>query len=332
MSPLNFAKFLFSFLFLMHFAGHAGVSRFYTVDRYGLPVADEPEFIKEITDITSQIDALRISSVNVSVIIKPESDNASFDSGSVIEIPRTMVLYNHMQTQPSYKTTEDALAVYAHEYGHAVFDAHIVSIVPEYAKLKQQKQDISNLSVSVFQKNMTEEQIKVLKNQVSTLEKQLLADKELVRASRLTLPYHEVFADTIAVFVFNNKSAIYEALYYEEPYEPGIGGGFHLPGFGGGVANPHDPNRHIVGRDFSRIHNVNEWKNNSEHGLFSPLRSVIGSDECWPRNTAEQQVRLKHLLQLLLKKIKKHNEDKTFPEINENIELINEYRKACRSL
>ena len=300
---------------------HAKITKFFTINKQGQLIADEPEFNKDILKTTAAIDSYKISDVSVNVVIKPESDNASFDSGSIVEIPRTMVMHNHMGS-------------YAHEYGHAVFDAHITAAIPAYDEMKRIKREISMRSLRPFNERLTQEQGEANQKRIKELTDSLLANKEILRLSRLTLPYHEVFADTIAVFVFNSKSAIHQALYYNDVSDRGggFGGGFNGGGFGPpmGQYNPHDPNRNIIGRDFSVVHDVNTWSNNSEHSLFSPLRSVIGSEQCWPTTDADRAAKLKALLKMLLADLVEKNNAKTFPEVADNKKIMNTYKALCK--
>lgn len=336
MLNLEYRKFIAGFLatVLTTSAAQASITKFFTINKQGQLIADEPEFNKDITKITDTIDSYKISEVSVNVVIKPESDNASFDSGSIVEIPRTMVMYNHMGSNPDYKTSMDALAVYAHEYGHAVFDAHISAAIPAYEEMKRLKREISMRSLRPFNERLTREQGAANQQRIKELTELLLANKEILRLARLTLPYHEVFADTIAVFVFDSKNAIHQALYYNDigDRDDGFGGGGFGRGMGmpGGHYNPHDPNRNIIGRDFGAIHDVNTWSNNSEHSLFSPLRSVIGSDECWPRTDVERASKLKELLKMLLADLVEKNKTKTFPEVADNKKIMNAYKELCK--
>lgn len=336
MLNLKYKKIILGFVSvaLANSAAEAGITKFFTINKQGQLIADEPEFNKDITKITAAIDSYKISEVNVNVVIKPESDNASFDSGSIVEIPRTMVMYNHMGSNPDYKTSMDALAVYAHEYGHAVFDAHITAAIPAYEEMKRLKREISMRSLRPFNERLTQEQGLANQKRMTELVDSLKANKEILRLARLTLPYHEVFADTIAVFVFNSKNAIHQALYYNDigDRDDGFGGGGFGRGNGipGGHYNPHDPNRNIIGRDFSVVHDVNTWSNNSEHSLFSPLRSVIGSDECWPTTDADRSAKLKELLKMLLADLVAKNKTKTFPEVADNKKIMDAYKALCK--
>lgn len=338
---LKYKKIILGFLatILTASAANADITKFFTINRQGQLIANEPDFNKDITKITAAIDSYKISEVSVNIVIKPESDNASFDSGSIVEIPRTMVMNNHMGSNPDYKTTMDALAVYAHEYGHAVFDAHITAAIPAYEEMKRLKREISMRSLRPFNERLTQEQGAANQARITELTEQLKTNKEILRLARLTLPYHEVFADTIAVFVFNSKNAIHEALYYNgndiSDRNDGFGGGgfgrgIGIPGGPGGNYNPHDPNKNIIGRNFGVVHDVNTWTNNSEHSLFSPLRSVIGSDECWPTTDADRAAKLKELLKMLLADLVAKNKTKTFPEVVDNKKIMDAYKALCQ--
>jgi hypothetical protein len=336
MLKLKYKKFIAGFFITILTASlaQASITKFFTINKQGQLMADEPDFNKDITKITEAIDNYKISEVSVNVVIKPESDNASFDSGSIVEVPRTMVMYNHIGSNPDYKTTIDALAVYAHEYGHAVFDAHISAAIPAYEEMKRLKREISMRSLRPFNERLTHQQGEANQKRIKELTDSLLANKEILRMARLTLPYHEVFADTIAVFVFNSKNAIHQALYYNDmsDRDNGFSGGGFGRGFGPPTDhyNPHDPNINIIGRDFSVVHDVNTWSNNSEHSLFSPLRSVIGSDQCWPTTDADRATKLKLLLKILLADLVEKNKAKTFPKVIDNKKIMDAYKAVCK--
>lgn len=327
-------KIILLFLFISLLASNviAAIDKFFTINAKGRIVSDEPEFIKEILDTTEKIDSYKISKVNISVVIMPENDNASFDSGRIVEIPRTMVIYNHFRTNPSYKTTGDSLAVYAHEYGHAVFDVHISRLIPEYAKIKKIMREISMLSLRPLTENMTQEQVESNNAKIKKLRENLKSDKEALRLIKLTLPYHELFADTIAVFAFNSKNAIHKALYYNDYGSMRYAGSFGPSGIGFPIDayNPHDPNKNIIGRDFNVFYDVDSWTNGTEHTLFGPLRSVIGSDECWPNTESERADKLKVLLKILLSDMVEKNASKKFPEVADNKKLMESYIASCK--
>lgn len=289
----------------------AEIGSLYSI-RGGQVVANEPDFVKSITDKTAEVDALNLAKVKIDIIIIPEDSNASFDNGHNINISRSMGFSNHLGTDFAYKTTADIINVYAHEYGHAVFDKYISAALPEYAEVKQLFNQMSDLELKPYQSQLTPEQLKATRDQYKALYDSLKTKPELVRVLSLTLAYHEVFADTIAVFTADSKNAISEALYNP-------------------LARPYDKYARIMweGRDFGSKHDLDTWDMDEEHLLFSPLRSQIGLEECWPKSAADKTRKLKFLAKILTEQMQKKNAAKQKATIPDNRELIEKYKTIC---
>ncbi|MGZ3690096.1 MAG: hypothetical protein ACXVAX_01245 [Pseudobdellovibrio sp.] len=291
----------------------AKIRNFYTLSPTGQLTANEPEFDADVIKMTEAIDKLGLAEINLDIVISPEGDNASFDTGHIIDMPRTMRFANEFDADPVYKTTVDALAVYAHEYGHSIFDNSITQIIPEYGEVRRIKYEMSDLTLKPFKENLTPAQLAETKQKIQQLEQSIKDNKELLRIMGLTMAYHELFADTVAVFVTQSKSAIYEALY-----------------------NPNIPIwkknelAYVEARDFAQAHDVDTWTDNSPHNLFGPLRSQIGKDECWPKSPAEAADKLKFLARILTDDMKAKNASKTFAEIIDNKKLIEKYKEVCK--
>jgi len=294
------------------FPAEAGVNHFFTL-RGGQAVENDPDFTKSISDISNSIDELGLAPVKINVIIIPEDSNASFDSGNNIQISRSMCFPNHMGTVTSCKYAHDVLNVYAHEYGHAVFDKYISAAIPEFADVKRIYNQMSALEIKPYTTQMTKEQIAANSAQYKALYESLKNNKEHLRIIGLTMAYHEVFADTIAVFLANSKNAISEALY--NPQVPWYNQGARIM---------------WEGRDFGQKHDLDTWEQNEVHLLFSPLRSQIGLDECWPKDKADQIKKLKHLGAILSEQMKKMYADRKTPDIPDNRELIEKYKEICK--
>lgn len=289
----------------------AEIRNLYTI-RGGQVIANEPDFTKSITDKTAEVDNLKLAKINIDIIIIPEDSNASFDNGHNINISRSMGFSNHLGTDFAYKTTSDIINVYAHEYGHAVFDKYISAALPEYAEVKQLFNQMSDLELKPYQSQLTPEQVKAIRDQYKALYDSLKTKPELVRVLSLSLAYHEVFADTVAVFTADSKGAISEALYNP-------------------LARPYDKYARIMweGRDFGAKHDLDTWEIDEEHLLFSPLRSQIGLDECWPKSESDKSHKLKFLAKILTDQMKKKNAEKTKATIPDNRELIDQYKTIC---
>lgn len=291
---------------------HAGVSNFFTLQG-GQAVANDPDFTGSISDISNRIDELGLAPVSIDVIIIPEDSNASFDSGNNIQISRSMCFPNHMGTMTSCKYAHDVLNVYAHEYGHAVFDKYISAAIPEYAEVKRIYNQMSALEVKPYKTQMTPQQIAANSQEYKALYESLKNNKEHLRIIGLTMAYHEVFADTIAVFLANSKNAISEALY-----NPSI------PAYNTSLSVMWE------GRDFGQKHDIETWQHDNAHLLFSPLRSQIGAEECWPTDRQDQIKKLKHLGAILSEQMKKKYAERKRTEIADNRELMEKYKTICK--
>jgi uncharacterized surface protein with fasciclin (FAS1) repeats len=300
-------------ILLFALSARAEIANFYSIGMDGKLTANEPEFQKDVTDFTVDIDSWQLANVKVNIIVIPEGSNASFDNGHNIETPRRMGFTGDWGGDMSYKSTVDDLNVFAHEYGHAVFDTYIAAAIPAYLEVKKVYTAMSDVEVRPYQTHMTPEQVAANQKQYDNLVNTLKNNKEFLRIVGLTLPYHEVFADTIAVFHANSKNAISEALYNP-------------------LVKWNDMYAKIgwQGRDFGTPHDLATWEEDEVHLLFSPLRSQIGLEECWPKDKADQARKLKFLAQILTEQMKKMNTAKKVPVIADNKELIEKYKTICK--
>jgi uncharacterized surface protein with fasciclin (FAS1) repeats len=294
-------------------SARAEIANFYSIGNDGKLAPNEPEFQKDVTEITANVDSLKLATVKINVIVIPTGSNASFDNGHNIETPRQMGFTGDWGGDMTFKSTVDDLNVYAHEYGHAVFDTYIAAAIPKYLDVKKIYNAMSDIEVKPYQMQMTPEQVKANQKQYDNLVETLKNSKELLQIVSLTLPYHEVFADTIAVFNANSKNAISEALYNP-------------------LAKFYDQAAKISwqGRDFGSKHDLETWEQDEAHLLFSPLRSQIGLDECWPKDKADQARKLKFLAQILTEQMKKMYAAHKSPVIADNKELIEKYKTICK--
>lgn len=287
----------------------AEINAFYTLGSGGKLVADEPDFNKEITQVVQKIDELKLAEVKVNIVIQPVGDGASFDYGSVIYIPRSLVFYGQYGGEYQ-KYSSDIMAVLAHEYGHAVFGKFLEKEFPTYLQLRNLKEEMSGMGLRALKENLTAEQAQELKLDIREREQAISKNEALLKIARQVAPYSELYADVVAVYVENDRSVIYGALSYDNMP-------FHAADY-------------VQARDFYRQHNADTWTATDEHTMFSPLRSAIGSDVCWPITSQQRQTKLKQLEAILIEQIRAKVSTGQMPVPADNKELIEKFVKTCK--
>lgn len=307
---------LFTFLSIFSFSVNAAVDRIYHTNFDSTLTADDPDFNRVLIKTIQEIDQYGIVDVTVNIVVQPVSNNAAFDGGKIVFIPRAMEFYNNYGADPYRKSSFDIQSVFIHEYGHAIFDAYILKNIPEYEKISRIQNQISDIHMRILNEQPSRQEITRLSAEQKRLEKQIVDDPQLYRLYMLMLPYNELFADVLAVYAMEDKSAIFQALY-----------------------NPHVMDAHHSGaleelqaRDFSLNHAVEGWKHNTPHSLFGPVRSFLGQDSCWPKTQEQKIQKLKHIISLISDEIKTRFHDPSDNGKNEpeqNTALLQKLAPVC---
>lgn len=287
----------------------AEINAFYTLGRDGKVIANEEDFNKQITQVVQKIDQLKLADVKVNIVIEPQSDGASFDYGSVVYIPRSLVFYGQYGGEYQ-KYSSDIMAVFAHEYGHAVFGKFLEKEFPAYVQLRNLKEEMSALGLRTIKEDLTKEQIQEIKAEIREREQAITKNEGLLKIARQTGPYSELYADVVAVYVEDDRGVIYSALSYDNMP-------FHMANY-------------IQARDFYRKHNADTWTATDEHTMLSPLRSAIGSDACWPTTPQQRLTKLKQIQNILIEQIKAKVSAGEMPGPADNKELIEKFLKTCK--
>lgn len=301
-------------LFLGALSAEADVSRFYHTD-YDLNIKpDDPEYNKPLAEAALAIDRYGLAQVSIEAIVLPASDNASFDGGRLMYLPRNMEFTNSMGLNPYMKGLIDIEAVFSHEYGHAVFDQIAMKAIPLYSSINEIKTQESRIDLKILNERPSQAVIAQLHEQQKALDKQIINSPELKRLYILSLPYNELYADVIAVYSMQDRSAIFNALD-----NPNIR-------FGYGQQHP------LACRDFAADNKAEGWSDFTPHGLFGPVRSYLGQEQCWPKTQQEQAAKLKLLGAILLKDIQ-DKFDAKFTEASPsfNADLIQKLAPVCNA-
>lgn len=302
---------LLSLLLAAPFA-QADVSRFYHTD-YDLNLQpDDPTYDKPLADAALVIDSFGLGHVSIEAIVQPASDNAAFDGGKLMYLPRNMEFTNDFSLNPIMKGLIDIESVFSHEYGHAVFDQVAVKALPLYSQIIAIKMKQSEIDLKILHEQPSPAIRNELHAQQKALDGELIKMPPVLHLYILSLPYNELFADVIAVYQMQDKSAIYKALDNPNVKHHQFG-----------------PDA-LDARDFAADNKLEGWSDNSPHGMFGPVRSYLGRDECWPKTQEERSHKLKAFAEIILKDIKERFEaGATAAEPSFNAALIQKLAPVC---
>lgn len=268
--------------------------------------------ITAFNDTLNEVKAIVKDAPKVNLFIQQEYPNASFDMGSIIRIPLTLTFSGKygMTYRGSYFASHTILA---HEYGHAIF-ANKMKKYDFYNKIQALSMKASNLEINIQEAyakgnpgGITDHYFNLL----SKINKQRREDKELQATARITRAYNELFADVVAVAVLNNKSAITNALFYNEMSD----------------------NRYefVLARQFSNNYlDMNGPYMFEEHTMFAPTRQFIG-ENLWPITDKEKTELIEKVFQASVIEIKKGLKRDKQPRAKElNRQLIATLKKLYK--
>jgi hypothetical protein len=288
----------------------AGLGGFYMLGNDGKLQPTEPDYARQFIDELQHIDSYGLTQGKVDIVISGfGSDEAASDYGHIVNLPRQLALegeYGNM----TYKYMNDLVSVFSHEYGHFIFGELTKAKVPEFARLNEIGNRISELTLQIIKNSdMPEAQVKALQEQIREQYDLIYKDPLMLRVAQTTIPYSELFADTVAVYAADSKSVIFSALWYP-----------HMHG---------SQEDYIRARDFGVERDPATWTQDEAHVMFSPLRSKIGSDECWPKNDRERSLKLRQLAGLMIDDIKSKLAEQKLPVIADNVQLIENFGRLC---
>ena len=158
---INIKSLFIVFLILNSQLTQAKVTMVYHTDFASNLKADDPDFDRGIFEVVQKIDEYKLSDISIKVVVLPASDNAAYDGGDFVYIPRQMQLTNQYGSDPVFKSRFDIDAVFAHEYGHAVFDEYLRTHFVEYSDISQVYKDISNLNLKKMTEKLTDQEKKI---------------------------------------------------------------------------------------------------------------------------------------------------------------------------
>lgn len=231
-------------------------------------------YVQQVENIIEEIQRISEEKVPVSLMVRAIYSGASFDGGTIIDVPERLVFSNNYGQEFGVSLPAN-LTVVAHEYGHALLRAKMErsfkKSFPDAYNYMQARKEVSALSIKLIQNPESVEYRDLLKKK----EAAITGNKKFMDFFMLHLAYSELYADVVAVYTDSSKNSIFSALYYDEMSK------FEY--------------KYVQTRsfdsEFDRSHTVYM---SEPHSYFALTRSFIGK-KMWPANEAEKKVMLKKI-------------------------------------
>ena len=169
------------------------------------------DYFTAVESVVTDIQKYSEERVPVNLFVQHTFDNASFDGGTIIEVPEQLIFLGPFaQEYPADLAAN--LATVAHEYGHALleknFENALLKQFPKQAGFIKANQEISKLKIQVLENPTSLE----LQKQLKVKRAALLANKNFIRFMKLTTAYSELYADVVAVYQYGEKGAIFKEI------------------------------------------------------------------------------------------------------------------------
>ncbi|MAE59710.1 MAG: hypothetical protein CME69_12670 [Halobacteriovorax sp.] len=227
----------------------------------------------------------------ISVLIHKSSGNASFDYGGNISVPASLVFSGKYGTR-IFGDISGIPAIFAHEYGHAIFAEALKDkdFYTSFHKLSKSISQLRTLLVGEYVEGSSYRRVDYIKSRSKELKekrKKVLSNSKI----RFISAYNELFSDVVATYQSNNKSAITNALYHHD------------------VSDKEYMNllaRSLVERDHSNL------SYRSVHTYFAETRTYIGTN-FWPSSQEQKEEYLSIILRAIMLEI-----DEKFEKSNEH--------------
>ncbi len=292
---------IFFGLILISFSAQASVCTDVTGVMKEVLFLGEPncELAKDVSKVINDV-ATVFGGPTITLIMGSASDNAGFDLGHLIELPYQMIFYG--QYGASYPMPKmSVITSAAHEYGHAIFHERVKKEFPQFAELIKKLAKVSDLKEAVIRETATPEQLKEASTELGNTT--TFAD-----FNKYLTAYSEFFADVVAVYDANSKSAMLSALYYDQ------------------MTN--NEYNYVRMRDFDSAPSVRyESMLSEDHAKLAYVRTYVG-ESLWPKNRKQAKAYAEKILTAIMKVARadmKAGRSPEFREMSDN--LIAELKK-----
>ena len=238
---------------------------------------------------------------SLALIVVAASGNASYDEGHSMIVPIRPVFQGEYGQE--YPVPVANVVTYAsHEFGHAVLHEKIKKeFAKKFSVIFAEMDHVSDLN----------EQLNRGKSDGKAYNEafiQLMSSADYQFFTEHFLPYSEFFADVLAVYIENDRSAIMNSLYYDQM--------------------KNEEYNALRLRDFAYVtdHSIDHLMDEA-HTKLAYVRSYVGKN-LWPKNDSEKRQYADKIYKAIVKVVKENMEKKEVPDVAEaNKQLIDELKK-----
>lgn len=223
---------------------------------------------KRVESLLGLLKGFNIPQPELSIHLVPESDNASYDNGTLITIP--LKFYSSSTFADSdkvYKSTRNLDAIILHEYGHAILASYLVTKWDGFSSYRKFGFEISKLKQELL---LNEDAQK--RSLLEKLEKELMMPRSMRNFTTKITPFQEFFSDVLSVTVLEDKDAIYNAIVAHDPKEY----------------------RYLY-RSFDQVITSDESPIPDGHGYFFGARQLIGN-KYWTQMLSDKNEFLQNVM------------------------------------
>jgi hypothetical protein len=289
-------------------------------------------FIEDALKTVDQVALLVDNPPVVNFIIQDRAFDATFDKGFIIQFPQRYHLKNsHANFHANRK--DQTLPVVAHEYGHALFSKILEANIPMIKTFNQKAKELSRLKLqskdllsqahrfdntfTVAQRINIQKSIQSVGLQIGKKKNSFYKMKKNHFLLDMVTPYHELFADIVAVFHFGRLDIIADTLRHPHP-------------------NLSELNKNNARAFSSRFVDIENLDASLPHSRFFSVRQYIGR-YFRPFGFKEKKLYLKLISQILVSEVqrnidlKRRNIDQE-PGLEQNRRIIVKLQKILPRL
>lgn len=278
------------------------------------------ELLNKIHEVSVKVSEVFSTYPKVSLFLEQQGFAASFDQAKIIKVPQKFFRRN---SKRKYHVQEgdSILPIFVHEYGHAIFSEMLKDEFTEFQdisqktermadihiEIKKHQQDIKDPSLTGKNRKAKQDKIYKLSLEVQQIKKSLNNDKTVQKLRKIIIPYHELFADIVAVYFYEKTEIMMNAVNHPQ----------------------YNKEEKIVPlrRSFTKsVTNFDQLDEKDVHGYYSPVRKLIG-EKYWPKNEQDKRTFLKKIFNAISNDIRNRlndNEKENYKSIiNGLIDSIN---------